>query len=224
SALEKTRNSLDDTGVGLIDVEALWLQGDDRASDEQKLLVDVGISLGARNVLAVSRHDDYEASLSQFRELCEMAGQDIRINLEFGEFSSIRSLASALDFIAAVDHPAAGVLVDLMHINRSGEALPDFNSAVYSYVQVCDFLQSSKTLTGMDYIEAAVDHRCSLGEGEAADTDIESACRADMDVSLEIRSRALRENFPDPYERAAQIFKRCQRDQWCSMQADDDTT
>ena len=195
SALRKTRATLSEAGIGLIDVEALWLQGDDRVTDTQKLIVDVGMELGARNVLVVSRHDDYESSISQFRKLCEIAGDDIRINLEFGEFSNINSLASAQDFIRQVDHPAAGVLLDLMHLNRSGEKLPDLNAETYSYVQACDFWQSSKNLTGMDYLEAAVDFRCPLGEGEAVTTDFETVCEAEMDVSLEIRSKALRETF-----------------------------
>ncbi len=210
-ALAKTRRALAATGVKLIDVEALWLAGGASATDTHKLTIEAGLSLGARNVLVVSRHDDHKASVSQFRDLCQLAGKDIRINLEFGEFTNIKSLAAALAFIATVDHPAAGVLIDLMHLNRSGEPLPSLNAGEFSYVQACDFFQASATLTGDAYIEAAVDGRCPLGEGEARTSDIEAVCRSSLDVSLEIRSKALRDTFPDPVERAAQIFARCQR-------------
>ena len=195
----------------LIDVEALWLAGGATATDTHKLTVEAGLSLGARNVLVVSVHQDHEAALAQFRELCELAGDDIRVNLEFGEFTNVKSLTAALDFVAAVDHPAAGVLIDLMHLNRCGESLPSLDAAEFSYVQACDFLQASATLTGDAYIEAAVDARCPLGEGEARQSDIEAVCRASLDVSLEIRSKALRDAYPDPVERAAQIFARCKR-------------
>lgn len=210
-ALARTKSALEETGIHLVDVEAAWLEGGDTATADQKLLVEAGIELGARNVLVVSRHDNYEASVSQFRGLCETAGDDIRVNLEFGEFTSIKSLEAARRFVAEVDHPAAGILVDLMHLNRSGEPFPDLDDAVFSYVQACDFWQSSSSMTGMDYITAAVDARCCLGEGEARRSDIEAVCRSDLDVSLEIRSKALRDEFLDPVERARQIFKRCQK-------------
>lgn len=211
-ALGKTRAAIQETGIDLVDVEALWLAGGDKASDTHKLTVDAGLELGARNVLIVSVQEDLPTAISQFRDICDYAGDgDIRINLEFGEFTQVRSLASARAFVEAVDHPKAGILIDLMHLNRAGEALPELDEQTFSYVQACDFLQSSAGMSGGDYIEAAVDHRYCLGEAEARRGDIEQACRSKLDVSLEIRSKQLRDEFTDPYERAKQIFTRCQR-------------
>lgn len=211
-ALNKTKVALRETGIHLIDVEVIWLEKTDRATDTQKLVVNVGLELQARNVLVVSRHDQLEASIGQFRDLCELAGTDIRICLEFGEFTSIKNMDSAKQFIEWVDHPAAGILIDLMHLNRAGDDLPALDQSIFPYIQCCDFLQSSSSMTGMDYIEAAVDGRTCLGEGEARVNDIERLCRSDLDVSLEIRSKALRDQFPDPVDRSRQIFERCQRD------------
>ena len=211
-ALGRTRTILQQTGIQLVDVEALWLASGDKADDTHKLTVDAGVELGARNVLVVSVHEDVDAAISQFRDICERAeGSDIRINLEFGEFTRIQSLGHARDFIKAVDHPQAGILVDLMHLNRAGDALPSLDAPEFSYVQACDFMQSSASMTGQDYITAAVDERCCLGEGEADRKHIEVVCASGLDVSLEIRSRPLREQYPDPVERARQILARCQR-------------
>lgn len=214
-ALVRTRRALKDTGIQLIDAEVIWLDDAPAASDNQKLLVDVALELGARNLLCVSRHRDHGAALQQFRTLCERAGSDLRVVLEVGEFTSVRSLADAQAFVRDVDHPAAGILLDLMHINRSGDELPALPGQLYPYVQACDFYQSSREMSGMDYITAAVDDRCCLGEGEARHDDIVKVCAAPVDVSLEIRSRALREAFPDPFERGVQIFRRCRREAFC---------
>lgn len=211
-ALKKTRSSLAETGISLVDVEVVWLEGDGQASDNQKLVVDVGLELGARNVLVVSRHEDFNASVDQFRELCERAGDDIRICLEFGEFTSIKNLDAARTFVESVDHPAAGILIDLMHINRAGNPLPDLESSLFPYLQACDFFQDSSEMSGMDYIGAAVDGRCCLGEGEARRKDLEQICQSGKDVSLEIRSKDLRDSFPDPYVRGEEIYQRCIRD------------
>lgn len=215
NALKKTRQALAETRISLIDVEAAWLESNEHATDNHKIIVEAGHELGARNLLVVSRHDDYAASVSQFREICELAGDSLRVALEFGEFTSIKNLAAAKQFISDVSHPAGGILIDLMHINRSGDALPELDEALFPYLQACDFQQSSAAMTGMDYITAAVDGRCPLGEGEARRADIEQACRSVLDISLEIRSKPLRDEFPDPYERAVQIFNRCNRQAYC---------
>ena len=210
-ALSKTRAALDETGIQLIDVEALWLAASSKASDNHKIAIDAGLALGARNLLVVSVHEDYELSVAQFQDLCRHAGEDIRVNLEFGEFTQIKSLPAAQQFIADVNHPSAGILIDLMHLNRAGDKLPELSDDTYSYVQACDFYQSSKSMSGPQYIEAAVDFRCPLGEGEASKKDIEAVCLANKDVSLEIRSKKLRDEYSDPVQRAKQIYARCQR-------------
>ncbi len=210
-ALGRTRDALAATGLALIDVEALWLGGGTAPTDTHHRIIEAGLTLGAANVLVVSIHDDYDASVRQFRALCEMAGTQLRINLEFAQFTQIKTLADARQFLADVDHPAAGILIDLMHLNRSGESLPSLDATEFSYVQACDFLQSSAQLTGDAYISAAVDDRCPLGEGEADADTLQQVRQSTLDVSLEIRSKALRQAFPDPYARAAQIYARCVR-------------
>ena len=210
-ALAKTRRTLDETGVELVDVEACFLDGTDQLSDHHKALIDAGLALNARNALIVVAEGAGPGAQAQFQSLCERAGDNLRVCLEFGEFTAIKSLAAARDFISGIDHPAAGILIDLMHINRSGEALPDLAESIFPYVQGCDFWQSSAAKTGRDYIVAALDERTCLGEGEANAAHIKALCQAPIDVSLEIRSKPLRDAFPDPVERARQIYTRCQR-------------
>ena len=211
NALKKTKKSLSDTNIQLIDVEVVWLDKTNHIDDKQKLIIDIGLELKAKNILVVSRHENYEASISQFQEMCERAGKDMRICIEFGEFTNIKSLAKAKEFISLVNHPSAGILIDLMHLNRSGDTLPDLKDELYPYIQGCDFWQNSSTMTGMDYIEAAVDSRCCLGDGEARTNDINLMCQSDKDVSLEIRSINLRQRYPNPFKRAEAIFEGCNK-------------
>ena len=94
-ALKKTKDSLKETGIKFIDVEVTWLENNSQLSDEHKLIIDVGLELSAKNILVVNRHEDYEKSQNQFHKMCEYAGRDIRICLEFGEFTNIKSLKHA---------------------------------------------------------------------------------------------------------------------------------
>ena len=210
-ALKKTKASIRETNIELIDVEVIWLEKTKKATDTHKLIIDVALELKARNILVVSRHENYNESISQFRDICERAGNEIRVCLEFGEFTDIKSLTKAREFINSVDHKSAGILIDLMHLNRAGDSLPDIEDSIFPYVQGCDFWQNSASMKGMDYIKAAVNSRCCLGEGEARKNDLIKMCRSSKDISLEIRSLELRNQFPDPYIRAKEIFKRCKR-------------
>ena len=214
NALNKTRDSLKKTEIQLIDVEVTWLENDDNLNDNHKLIIDVGLELSAKNILVVNRHNDYDKALNQFYKMCEYADNNIRICLEFGEFTTVKSLSKAIDFVNTINHPVAGILIDLMHINRSMEDIPDLNNPIFSYIQGCDFYQSSKKLTGDNYITAAIDDRCCLSHGEAKKEEIIKMCKSNLDVSLEIRSKDLRDKFPDPYERASYIFKNCIREDY----------
>ena len=214
NALKKTKESLNNTKIQLIDIEVTWLENDENLSDNHKLIIDVGLELSAKNILVVNRHDNYDKSLSQFYKMCEYADKDIKVCLEFGEFTKIKSLDKAINFINTVNHPTAAILIDLMHINRSNEKIPDLNDPIFSYIQGCDFYQSSKKLSGDNYIIAAIDDRCCLGQGEAIKSEIIKMCKSNADVSLEIRSKELRDKFPDPFKRASYIFKNCIRDNY----------
>ncbi len=209
SAVAKTRAALDATGLRLIDVEPLWLE---KSEDLQKAVISAGIELGAKNVLVVSREPDQPRAIARFTELCEFAGADVRLALEFGVFTEVKSLQQALEFVRAAGHASGGVLIDQMHLNRCGETLPDLADPMFPYVQACDFYAASKTKEGMDYIVAAVDERCPLGEGDASVEETNRIRAGGIDVSLEIRSKALRDRYPDPVERAKQIFNRCRAD------------
>ncbi len=212
NALNKTKESLKKTEIQLIDVEVTWLEDDDNLNDSHKLIIDVGLELSAKNILVVNRHNDYDKALNQFYKMCEYADKNIRVCLEFGEFTTVKSIRKAIDFVNEINHPVAGILIDLMHINRSKENIPDLNNPIFSYIQGCDFYQSSKKLTGDNYIMAAIDDRCCLGHGEAIKEEIVKMCKSNLDVSLEIRSKDLRDKFPDPYKRASYIFKNCIRE------------
>ena len=69
-ALRKTKLSLSDTGIQLVDVEVARLNKTELADDTHKLIIEVGLELGARNVLVISKHEDYLSSISQFRDMC----------------------------------------------------------------------------------------------------------------------------------------------------------
>ena len=123
-ALYKTKESLEKTELQLIDVEVTWLENDERLNDSHKLIIDVGLELSAKNILVVNRHNDYDKALNQFYKMCEYANKNIKVCLEFGEFTNVKSLSKSIYFVNTINHPVAGILIDLMPVSYTHLTLP----------------------------------------------------------------------------------------------------
>jgi hypothetical protein len=74
-------------------------------------------------VIVVGNDPDYGRLAENFSRLCAAANlREVRVMLEFIPYSRIRSLAQADALLADVEPANAGVLVDALHLSRSGGA------------------------------------------------------------------------------------------------------
>lgn len=219
SALRQTRQAIANSGISVLDVEVVWIADGVKPTDKHLSIIEAGAELDARNVLIITRHKDEQAAVdifSMLSEACAKAG--LNAALEFGEFSQVKTLPHALDFISKVNQPSAKILIDTMHLHRSlsesptdaMELIKKHASEMFPYVQLCDVPDEIASLRGDAYLRAALDDRSCLGEGDLDIGSVQSALPPGIDVSLEIRSKAMRDYFPDPLERAKTIYKRCQ--------------
>ena len=136
-----TRHALADTGIGVIDVEVLWFREGATLADHRAIL-DVGLELGAPNALCVSSDPDHGKTAEWFAQLCRhVEGTPLRVNFEFGWFSSVHDLAEAKAIVESVDHPNAAILIDPIHVDRSSTPIADIaalDRSLISYAQFCD--------------------------------------------------------------------------------------
>ncbi len=199
--------ALDDTGLVALDVEALFVTPD---GDNGDRLVDAAAAIGAPNVLAISRGVEPGPFAERLAELCRRAQPaGISVCLEFTRLFTIADLATAVAVVDATGEPNAKILVDNLHLARCGLAAGDVAARpaeLFPYVQLCDAPavlddDSPRAL----YVEA-VDGRCNLGEGGLPVLDVYRALAPTTPVSLEIRSKALRDRYPDPVERARSVL------------------
>lgn len=203
------RNELAASGLPALDVEVIWLKPGSAMDDHRKVL-DIGAELGAANALCVSSEPDPAVTAARFAELCRHAeGSGMRVALEFGIFTAVRDLAAALGVLDAVDHPAKAVLIDPIHVDRSGTsiaALAEVDPALLSYAQFCDARAERPDPADINaVIVDAVDLREQCGDGALALDALYRALPAGLPLSIELRSKALRDGFPDPAERARQV-------------------
>ena len=205
------RSALADAAMPLIDVEVIWLQPGS-AMDDHRMVIDVGAALGARNVLCVSSEPDPGVTADRLQQLCRHAeGSGLRVALEYGVFTQVKSLAAALSILDAVAHPLRALLIDPIHVDRAGDAPDDIaavDPALLTYAQFCDAPADRPDPADFDaVITDAIDARMLCGQGALPIADILRALPRDIPLSIEMRSRHLRETYTDPVERAAALAR-----------------
>ncbi len=207
------RAILADTGVPALDVEVVWLQPGPIDPNHLRL-VDIGRELGAANVLVVSSDPDDGGTADKLRALCEHAAGDIRISLEFGLFTAIHSIRQANAILDHVDHPAAALLIDPLHLERTGGTPADVARVPRErlpYAQFCDAPPLSYDVADRGaVIVEAVDGRLLPGEGMLPLAALIDALPV-VPLSVELRSKALREGFPDATDRAKVVLEATRR-------------
>ena len=207
----EVRAALAACAMPLLDVEVIWLKPDSVMDDHRKV-IDVGAELGAANVLCVSSDPDHGATADRLAALCRHAeGSGIRVALEFGVFTEVKNLAQALAVLDRVGHPLRALLLDPIHIDRSGTPLADLariDPALLPYAQFCDARANRPDPADFDaVIVDAIDLREQCGAGGLPLRDIYAALPAGIPLAIELRSKALREGFPDAVSRARAVAR-----------------
>ena len=209
SLTRDVKAALADSGLELLDVEVIWIKPDSDM-DDHKRCIDIGAALGARNVLCVSSDPDHAATAARLRALCRHAEPSgMRVALEFGVFTEVKTIRAATAVLNAVDHPLAALLIDPIHVDRSGGTPAEIAAvprAWLPYAQFCD--ASADRPDPSDFgavITDAIDLRLQCGAGVLPLAAILNALPRDIPLSIELRSKALRDRFPDPDERARAV-------------------
>ncbi len=200
------RGALAETGLELLDVEVIWLKPDSDLADH-KSCIDIGAELGAKNVLCVSSDPDLEATAARLADLCCHAeASGMRVALEFGIFTEVKNLRMAMVVLDAVAHPLRALLIDPIHVDRSGTTAAQIAAvprALLPYAQFCDAPATRPDPADFDaVITDAVDLRAQCGAGGLPLKAIYEALPDGIPLSIELRSKALRTGWPDPGERA----------------------
>jgi len=198
-----------------LDIEVIWIRPGREVTDAARRLIDVGGTLGARNVLIVSANPSLADTKHQFAALCERAsGAGMRAVLEFLMIAEVKTLAQAVEVVTDVGHPAGGVLIDALHLARCGATAADVGRVARQrlpYAQLCDGPAALPNAEYNTYLNDAIDGRSAPGEGELPLRQLLAALPADVPLSLEVRSKRYRETYADPVERARAVLTATQR-------------
>lgn len=209
------RDRAADAGLAILDLEVIWLKPgpDDPA---HFAAIDAGAEIGARNVLIVSSEDDAGRAAGKLNRLGHhAAAAGLRACLEFAAFTTVGSITSATALLDAADCDNLGLLVDPLHLARTGGSPVDLGSvdpARFPYAQFCDAPAHGPPPSDVpEIIREALDLRLMPGDGALPLDGLLAALPAATPLSVELRSAALRNDHPDPASRAQALLAATQR-------------
>lgn len=206
----EVKRRLEGDGMPALDAEVVWIRPGPDDPDHFRL-IDIAAELGASNILAVSSAPDPNETADKLGRLCQhAAASGARVSLEFGAFTAVRSLVDALDVLERCSRPEAGLLVDPLHFARTGGQpcdLSGIDRGRFAYAQFCDAPSHGPSPDDVPaIIEEALDLRLMPGDGALPLADFLGALPRGTPLSVELRSRALRDGYPDPVERARTLL------------------
>lgn len=141
AAMAEMRRRLDGEGIVVHDIEiATIAPGFDPGALAPVLESAAG--LGARRLSVCADEPDRGRLTARFAELCDLAaGFGVGVDLEWMAWRAVRRLADALEVVTAAGRPDAGVLVDALHLFRTGGSPADLRAVppgLLRSVQLCD--------------------------------------------------------------------------------------
>ena len=203
STVAAWRGRMADAGVGIHDVEFIPLTPETRVEAYAPTLA-LAAELGARRINVSGDDADFGRLAERFASLCDCAAEvGMGVDLEFMRFRVVGTLPQALDIVARAGRPNGRLLIDLLHLFRSGgtaEMLREVPANALGSVQLCDAPRKDPTSAGI--ADEARQGRLFPGEGELPLTAFMNALPRGIPVGVEVPTGATHPEL-GPSERAA---------------------
>src|SRR5690606_39256339 len=133
--------ALDETGMSVLEIGVFPLKADTKAQDFAPVVA-FSAKIGARYLVCPIEDDDTARRVETFRAVCNLAaGHGMEALVEFNPYSGCRSLAEAEDLAREAGRPNGKLLIDVLHLSRSGGSPQDarrVDPALVPLVHFCD--------------------------------------------------------------------------------------
>ncbi len=204
--LAEVMAALDAHGLTVSDAEMIRLGAETDLESFRPFLERVK-GMGARHVLVAGDDTDRARIIDSYGRLCEMVGEfGLTADLEFMPWTAIRNIADARELVEAARHPAAAILFDCLHFDRSDSTLEELEAIpreMMNYVQICDGPVPYDP-DGTAMMQLGRTARLVPGEGGIDLTAIAARLPADIPISVEVPNHALRDEIG-----AEELVRRC---------------
>jgi sugar phosphate isomerase/epimerase len=184
-----------ETGLQLLEVGVFPIKPDMDVAALAPVLR-LSAALGAQFIVCPVEDADEARRLATFRALCDLAGTFGLVALiEFNPYSACRSLDAARDLVLAAKRDNAALVIDLLHLSRSGGTAADLRAIepeLLRLVHYCDAAPIPEGERTLDELRAESRTARRLpGEGVLPLRELHAAFPAGTPVSVEAPSQSL---------------------------------
>jgi sugar phosphate isomerase/epimerase len=200
--IPEIRKRAADLGIGIFSTTGIWLTPNFEISDVEHALANAA-ALGAEYCLTAGYDSDRPRLTANFATLCQTAARfGLSIGIEFMPYLPVKNIGDAVRLSQAAREPNAGIIVDALHLARSGGAPIDIvaiEPSLISYVQLCDAPRERPLM--IERREESLRHRLYPGDGElplldlmdvlphSITVDVEAPVAADAHLPFDERAR-----------------------------------
>jgi sugar phosphate isomerase/epimerase len=139
--LSEVMAAMRDTGLTMSDAEMIRLDDNTDLERFRPFLARCQ-QMGARHVLVAGDDTDRGRIIDSYGRLCEITWDyGLTADLEFMPWTGVKNIADARQLVEAAAHPAAAILFDCLHFDRSDSTLDEIAAIprnMMNYIQICD--------------------------------------------------------------------------------------
>lgn len=140
--IRRLRAQADDLGIRIYEAESFGIDAD-FTPDPYARALETAAALGAGVIVSAGIDEDAGRLAAHYHWLAGAAAEHgIRMVMEFMPYRGMRTLPAALDMHRAVDHPNAQLLIDAIHLSRSGAGVADLaampDRSIIGHFHICD--------------------------------------------------------------------------------------
>ncbi len=177
------------TGVQVLEIGVFPLRPDSNVEAWGPTLA-FSHRIGARYVVCPVEDTDPVRRLSTFRDMCDLAETcALEALIEFNPYSGCRTLQEAADMVAAAGRDNARLLIDALHLSRSGGSPADVRKlprGLAPLVHLCDAPPPPEGGRSIDELrKESRTARLLPGEGSLWLGELLEALGPDVDISVE---------------------------------------
>jgi sugar phosphate isomerase/epimerase len=205
AALAETRRRMADCGVRIFDVEVVVLAPETNVHAYSGMF-DSAAELGAERVCVNVDDPDRSRTIDRFGVLCDLASsRNLALDLEFMIWRPVGRIADAVAIVSAAAKPNGKVLIDALHLFRSGgsvAAVAALDPVLIGGFQLCDARAEAPEPSRI--IDEARGDRFPPGEGALPLTELIDALPEGLTFALEV-PMSLNAPSLTPLERARRV-------------------
>jgi sugar phosphate isomerase/epimerase len=193
NAILNLRRRLDGHGLRLSSVSTYHFHPE-LSLDHLLPVLDAAAVLGASYMVASCYDPDEERYIAKLAGCCEAAKPlQLRVSLEFIPYTAAKTLADAVRLVRRTGQPNAGVLIDSLHLDRSGGTPADIQaveSNLIHFAQLCD-APAIRPSSPEELRQEAISGRLYPGEGSLPLLEFIDALPNDLEIECEFPNASL---------------------------------